>query len=102
MPARKKRTRAVFARSPELNFDALEWRNIGPWRGGRVGAVAADPNDTQTFYLGSTRGGGWESTGARMYWEEGSGGLLKRAAVGALALAQAPPHRVYAPAGEDR
>src|SRR2546422_2714981 len=100
MPARKKRTRAVSARSPELNFDALEWRNIGPWRGGRVGAVAADPNDTQTFYFGSTGGGVWKSTDAGMYWENVSDGFFKRASVGAIAVSRSDPNVIYAGMGE--
>ena len=34
----------------------LEWRSAGPYRGGRVIAVAGDPRDKQRFYFGSTGG----------------------------------------------
>ena len=100
MPARKRRTGNASTRAPELTFDALEWRNIGPWRGGRVGAVAAHPNDAQTFYFGSTGGGVWKSTDAGMYWENVSDGFFKRASVGALAVAQSDPNVIYVGMGE--
>jgi len=41
---------------------ALEWRSIGPFRGGRVVAVAGDPSDAQVFYFGSTGGGAKTAT----------------------------------------
>jgi photosystem II stability/assembly factor-like uncharacterized protein len=101
MPAaRTRRARPRTTRSPELTFDALEWRNIGPWRGGRVGAVAADPNETQTFYFGSTGGGVWKTTDAGLYWENVSDGFFKRASVGAIAVAQSDPNVLYVGMGE--
>ena len=38
-------------------FKSLEWRNIGPHRGGRCVAVAGHPTDTGTFYFGACAGG---------------------------------------------
>ena len=43
-------------------LNSLEWRLIGPFRGGRVVAVAGDPQHTQVFYFGSTGGGVWKTT----------------------------------------
>ena len=101
MPVRRRRTtRARSTAAPDLTFAALEWRSIGPWRGGRVGAVAADPNDTQTFYFGSTGGGVWKSTDAGLYWDNVSDGYFKRASVGALAVAGSDPNVIYAGMGE--
>jgi hypothetical protein len=45
-------------------LNALEWRNIGPHRGGRVVAVAAGPKEPMTFYFGACAGGVWKSTDA--------------------------------------
>jgi hypothetical protein len=45
-------------------FDRLEWRNAGPYRGGRVAAVAGDPRERNTFYFGSTGGGVWKTMDA--------------------------------------
>ena len=38
-------------------LSALEWRFIGPFRGGRVPAVAGDASDPLVFYLGTDPGG---------------------------------------------
>ena len=49
--------------------DTLEWRNIGPFRGGRVVAVAGDPINQNNFYFGACAGGVWKSTDGGNYWE---------------------------------
>ena len=61
----------------------LEFRMIGPYRGGRVVAVAGDPVESQVFYFGSTGGGVWKTTDGGVYWENVSDGFFKRASVGA-------------------
>src|SRR5215469_10456710 len=43
-------------------FGAMHWRNIGPFRGGRVLAVAGIPGDPTTYYFGAVAGGVWKST----------------------------------------
>ncbi len=60
----------------------LEWRCIGPFRGGRVVAVAGDYRDANTFYFGACAGGVWKTTDAGMYWENVSDGFstLRRSA----------------------
>ncbi len=50
-------------------FKGLEWRSVGPYRGGRVVAVAGDPVDRQRFYFGSTGGGVWRTTDGGLIWE---------------------------------
>ena len=67
MPAKRRSTtstRRSSASSRETPnfFDRLEWRTIGPFRGGRVAAVAGDPRERNTFYFGSTGGGVWKTT----------------------------------------
>src|SRR5438309_1720227 len=94
------RTRSRAARPTDLGLDALEWRCIGPWRGGRVGAVAGDPRDPQTFYFGSTGGGVWKTTDAGLYWENVSDGHFRRSSVGALAVSASDANVVYAGMGE--
>src|SRR2546423_1871423 len=78
----------------------LEWRSIGPYRGGRVVAVAGDPLHTQIFYFGSTGGGVWKTINGGMTWENVSDGYFQRASVGALAVAPSDPHVIYAGMGE--
>src|ERR1700687_3674220 len=65
---------------------SLEWRLIGPFRGGRVVAVAGDPVHSQVFYFGSTGGGVWKTTNGGLVWENVSDGFFKRASVGAIAV----------------
>ncbi len=79
---------------------ALEWRLVGPFRGGRVVAVAGHPTDPQTFYFGSTGGGVWRTTDGGLYWRNLSDGFFGRASVGGLAVAPSDPNVIYAGLGE--
>src|SRR6266513_2770145 len=79
---------------------SLEWRSIGPFRGGRVVAGAGDPVNPQVFYFGSTGGGVWKTTDGGQYWENISDGFFKRASVGALAVAESDPNVIYVGMGE--
>jgi len=81
-------------------LNSLEWRSIGPYRGGRVVAVAADMQRSQVFYFGSTGGGVWKTSDGGIYWENISDGFFKRASVGALAVAPSDPNVLYAGMGE--
>src|SRR5256885_7917632 len=93
MPPRRTATAAV-------SLDGLEWRQLGPFRGGRVEAVAGDPRERNTFYFGSCGGGGGETTHGGFYWRNASDGIFKPAAVGAVAGAGSDPKGGYAGMGE--
>jgi photosystem II stability/assembly factor-like uncharacterized protein len=95
-PARSTRSSGT---APGL-LDKLEWRQAGPFRGGRVGAVAGDPKDRNTFYFGSTGGGVWKTGDGGQYWENVSDGFFKRASVGAIAVSASDPNVIYAGMGE--
>jgi photosystem II stability/assembly factor-like uncharacterized protein len=86
--------------SAAMQLRALEWRLIGPHRGGRVVAVAGDPSQPQVFYFGSTGGGVWKTTDGGLYWENVSDGFFKRASVGAIAVAPSDPNVIYVGMGE--
>ena len=60
---------------------AVDWRCIGPPRGGRVVAVAGDPVDPATFYFGACAGGVWKTNDGGTYWENISDGFLNKASV---------------------
>src|SRR5215216_3798312 len=81
-------------------LSTMEWRNIGPHRGGRVVAVAGDPHDPATFYFGACAGGVWKTTDGGTYWQNVSDGFFNTAAVGAIAVADSDPNVVYAGMGE--
>ena len=78
----------------------LRYRCIGPTRGGRVVAVAADPKRQAVFYFGACAGGVWKSNDAGQYWENVSDGFLSTASVGALAVAPSDGSVIYAGMGE--
>ncbi len=81
-------------------LDGLEWRQLGPFRGGRVEAVAGDVRDRNTFYFGSCGGGVWKTTDGGIYWRNVSDGFFKRASVGAIAVSESDPNVVYVGMGE--
>jgi photosystem II stability/assembly factor-like uncharacterized protein len=86
--------------APVAVLDTLSWRCIGPFRGGRVVAVAGDPVDPAVFYFGACAGGVWKTSDAGTYWANVSDGFFKTAAVGAVAVAESDPNVVYAGMGE--
>ena len=80
----------------------LEWRNIGPFLGGRVVAVAGVPSNPNLFYFGGVQGGVWRSTSYGNEWVNISDGKIPRTAqtIGALAVAPSNPKVLYAGSGE--
>ena len=89
---------AQAAVDPSL-FQALHWRSIGPFRGGRVLAVAGAPDQPQRFYFGSVNGGVWRTDDAGRTWSpifdaEPVG------AIGALAVAPSNGQVIYVGTGE--
>jgi photosystem II stability/assembly factor-like uncharacterized protein len=87
--------------STPQDFDGLfRWRCIGPFRGGRVVAVAGSYHDQNTFYFGGAAGGVWKSTDGGQYWQCVSDGFFATSAVGAIAVAPSDSNVVYAGTGE--
>ncbi|QXD15831.1 glycosyl hydrolase [Rhodocaloribacter litoris] len=81
-------------------LEAMEWRNIGPFRGGRVTAVAGVAADPMTYYMGATGGGVWKTTDGGTTWKNVSDGFFKTGSVGAVAVAPSDPNVVYVGMGE--
>ncbi len=81
-------------------FQGLEWRFVGPWRGGRVTAVAGVASQPMTFYFGSTGGGVWKTEDGGNSWANVSDGFFKTGSVGAIAVAPSDPNVVYVGMGE--
>jgi photosystem II stability/assembly factor-like uncharacterized protein len=78
----------------------LDFRCIGPTRGGRVTTVTAHPHNPALYYFGSTGGGVWKSDDAGQFWENVSDGFFKRSSVGAITLAPSDPNVLYVGMGE--
>lgn len=81
-------------------LNGLQWRCIGPHRGGRVVAVAGHPTDPYTFYFGAVAGGVWKSNDGGTYWENISDGFFTTSAVGAIAVSQSDPNIIWVGTGE--
>ena len=81
-------------------FAALKFRQIGPFRGGRVGAVTGVQSDPQTFYFGATGGGIFKTTDGGMHWTPIADGQIKLGSVGAIAVADSDPNILYVGMGE--
>src|SRR5215213_7502678 len=97
--ARTKPARAADPLSSSL-LRGLEWRNIGPFRGGRVVAVAGVRGQRNVYYFGSTGGGIWKTLDSGMSWQNVSDGQLATGSVGAVMVAPSDPNVVYAGMGE--
>src|ERR1700691_1262684 len=83
---------------PEL-ISGLKWRMIGPFRGGRVVAVAGVPGDSTTFYFGSVNGGIWKTIDAGVVWTP-IFDSQPVGSIGALSVAPSDPKVIYAGTGE--
>jgi len=81
-------------------FQALEWRNLGPFEGGRVTAVTGVPGEPLRYYFGAAGGGIWRTDDAGLTWRNVSDGWLATGSVGALAVAGADHDILYAGMGE--
>ena len=78
----------------------MRWRCIGPFRGGRVVAVAGHPTETATFYFGAVAGGVWKTTDAGVYWRNVSDRYFSTGSVGAIAVSESDPNVIYVGTGE--
>lgn len=80
-------------------YDAIEYRLIGPYRGGRSGTVTGVPGSRGTYYFGSTGGGVWKSIDGGNKWSNISDGYFG-GSVGAVAVSESDPNVIYAGLGE--
>jgi hypothetical protein len=53
---------------PDNLLSGLQWRDVGPMRGGRSYAVAGHASQPDTFYFGSVGGGVWKTQNAGRTW----------------------------------
>lgn len=84
----------------QLGPEVIRWRSAGPSRGGRVVAVAGDPQDRSRFWMGACAGGVWTTDDAGQYWRPVSDGFLQTASVGAIAVAESDPQVIWVGTGE--
>ncbi|WP_203294922.1 WD40/YVTN/BNR-like repeat-containing protein [Luteirhabdus pelagi] len=83
----------------ETLYDALEYRLIGPFRGGRSAAVTGVPNKPNLFYFGATGGGVWKTLNGGRTWENISDGYFG-GSIGSIEVAESDPNVIYVGGGE--
>ncbi|WP_456377611.1 WD40/YVTN/BNR-like repeat-containing protein [Lutibacter sp.] len=80
-------------------YKSIEWRNIGPFRGGRSAAVTGVANKANLYYFGATGGGVWKTTDAGNTWSTISDGFFG-GSVGAVAVSESDTNVIYVGNGE--
>jgi len=84
---------------PEELYSSLEYRLIGPFRGGRSGTVSGVPGEPNLYYFGATGGGVWRTTDGGRSWENISDGYFG-GSIGAVEVAQSDHNVIYVGGGE--
>ena len=80
-------------------FDHMEYRSVGPSRGGRVTAIEGFPEAPFTFLMGGTGGGVWKTDDAGTSWTNLSDGQIKAGSIGAIAVAPDHPQTIFVGTG---
>jgi photosystem II stability/assembly factor-like uncharacterized protein len=99
-PAAKSTAKPTADAFDKSLLQALEWRSIGPYRGGRVTAVTGVPGQPYVYYFGGTGGGVWKTTDGGINWQPITDGQIATGSVGAIAVADSDPNVVYVGMGE--
>lgn len=80
-------------------YSGMEYRLIGPFRGGRAGTVTGVANNPNLYYMGTAGGGVWKTTDAGNTWECISDGYFG-GSIGAVTVAESDPNIIYVGEGE--
>jgi photosystem II stability/assembly factor-like uncharacterized protein len=84
--------------SPSL-YSGMRWRQVGPFRAGRISAVAGIPGDPATYYLGTPGGGIWKSTSGGTTWKP-IFDETHQESIGSIAIARSNPNIIYVGTGD--
>ena len=96
--AQKKEAKTTLTFDEKL-YSALEWRSIGPYRGGRSAAVTGVPGKPNLFYMGATGGGVWRTNDAGNTWTNISDGFFG-SSIGSVAVSEWDNNVIYVGQGE--
>ena len=83
----------------ESLYNSIEYRLIGPFRGGRAGTAVGVLNNPNLYYMGTAGGGVWKTQDAGSTWEPISDGYFG-GSIGAIAVSESDPNIIYVGEGE--
>lgn len=92
---------SVFPQAKPDPLKLLQYRLIGPFRGGRVGTVAGSVAQPNVYYFGAVGGGVWKTTDGGNNWLPVADDYLKTGSVGAIDVSPSDPNVVYVGMGEE-
>jgi photosystem II stability/assembly factor-like uncharacterized protein len=98
-PQKKRKEDAGKASPSEELYRNLNFRNIGPFRGGRSAAVTGVSGNDNLFYMGSTGGGVWRTTDRGSSWNNISDGFFG-GTIGSLDVADSDNNILFVAGGE--
>ncbi len=81
-------------------LSAVQWRLVGPYRGGRVTTVTGVADNPLLYYMGATGGGVWKTENAGATWENISDKYFAVGTIGAVAVAESDGNVLYVGTGE--
>ena len=81
-------------------FSKVNYRLVGPWRGGRSGAATGSYKNKNTFYFGATGGGVWKTIDGGSNWKNISDKFFG-STIGAVAVAPSDENVLYVGEGEN-
>ena len=82
-------------------FKGLNYRLVGPSRGGRVTTVTGVPSQPRTFYMGVASGGLFRTTDGGATWTPMTDGKIPLGSMGSIAVADSDPNIIYVGTGSD-
>ena len=80
-------------------YSALDYRLIGPFRGGRSAAVTGVPNKPNLYYFGAAGGGVWKTENGGDHWKNISDGFFG-GSIGSVTVSKSDPNVIYVGGGE--
>jgi photosystem II stability/assembly factor-like uncharacterized protein len=80
-------------------FAGMKWRSIGPFRAGRVSAVAGIPGNSAVYYMASPGGGVWKTIDGGVVWSP-IFDAMKVASIGAMVVSPSDPNVIYVGTGD--
>ncbi len=96
---KKSNSKTATAAYSEDLYSSLEYRLVGPFRGGRSAAVTGVPGEPNLFYFGATGGGVWKTENGGRTWGNISDGFFG-GSIGAIEVAKSDPNVIYVGGGE--